>query len=215
MIDQADFLRDKVILAFLADTGCRASELLRIKVENLDLESQVVLIPHLKRGIKKKCPDCGQSCGRSQPYCSKCGCELSYIVAEGIEERNRLINIGAKTCELLREYVEDLKPTNNLIGLTRQRVWQVVRDAGTSIGLKGKVLLNPETGKKHGVHPHSFRDSLAVAWLTYAGTDAGKQKALQDHLGHKSFATTMRYHKLTPAAVKKVSEEVRKQRQFG
>ena len=212
MIDQALYLRNKVILSFYSDTGARCSELLKLKMENLDLENQVVVIPHLKRGIKKKCPGCGRSAGRNTKFCSKCGNDLALISAEGIEERSRLINIGPETTEFLKQYVEGLKPTDNIINLSRQQVYNIVRAAAFSIGIKGRAILNPETGKKHFVHPHGFRDSLAAAWLSYAGSDANKQKALQEHLGHRSFETTMRYNKLTPGKVKEVSDEVRSMR---
>ena len=212
MIGQALYLRDKVILSFLSDSGCRCSELLKLKVENLDLENNVVLIPHLKRGIKKRCPECGRSAGRNTPFCSKCGCDLSKVTAEGIEERSRLINIGPETAQLLEEYTRNFKPSEQVIKLSRQRVYTIVRNAAQAIGIKGKAILNPESGKKHYVHPHNFRDSLAVSWLSIAGSDVGKQKALQEHLGHLKFETTVRYNKLTPAKVKQVSDEVRQMR---
>jgi len=212
MIDQAFYLRNKVILSFYGDTGARVSELLKLKVENLDLENGVVMIRHLKRGVKKRCPDCGRSAGRNTAFCSKCGCDLSRVIPEGIEERSRLINIGSETTELLKKYVEGLNPSDYIIMLTRQQVYNIVRGAGLSIGIKGKVILNPETGKKHYLHPHSFRSSLAVSWLSYAGSDVSKQKALQEHLGHQSFNTTMKYNKLAPAKVKQVSDEVRRAR---
>ena len=212
MIDQALYLRDKVILSFYADTGARVSELLKLKVENLDLENNVVLIPHLKRGIKKRCPDCGRSAGRNTPFCSKCGYNLSKVVAEGIEERSRLINIGPETAKLFKEYTKNLEPSEQIIKLSRQRIHLIVRDAAQAIGIKGKAILNPESGKKHYVHPHSFRDALAVSWLSIAGSDVGKQKALQEHLGHLKFETTIKYNKLSPAKVKQVSDEVRQMR---
>ena len=211
MIDTAPYLRDKVILVFYTDTGCRVSELLALKMEHIDLESGTVMIPHLKRGIKKKCP-CGKSAGRRTRYCSHCGRDLSTVVAEGIEERSRLINIGESTVELLREYTKGMSISENIIKLTRQQVYNIVRDAGLRVGLKGKAILNPETGKKHFVHPHNFRDSLAVSWLAVAGSDVGKQKALQEFLGHKLFETTMRYNKLTPARVRQIGDEVRRLR---
>lgn len=214
IIDGAHYLRDKVILSFLADTGCRVSELINLRVGNLDLDNQVAQILHLKRGVKKKCPNCGKFAGRNTPYCSRCSQDLSNEVAEGIEERKRLINLGPETVELLREYMKGLGLSDRVIELTRQQVYSIVREAGRTIGLEGKVILNPETGKKHYVHPHVFRDSLAVSWLGYAGTDVGKQKALQEHLGHHNFETTMRYYKLQPAQVKQVSDEVRQLR-FG
>lgn len=214
MIDNATYLRDKVILSFYADTGARCSELLRIKPEHIDFDACVVMIPHLKRGIRKFCPKCGHRAGRNTPFCSKCGTSLAKVEAEGIDERNRLINISEGTRDLLKEYIAAAKPTDTVFNLTRQSIYGIVRKAAESVGLTGRALLNPETTKKHYVHPHIFRDSLAVDWLNFSGGDISKQKALQEHLGHQSFDTTMRYHKLTPSAVRKVSDEVTKIR-FG
>ena len=212
MIGQAKNLRDKVILSFYATTGCRCSELLGLKVSDLDLDSHSALIPHLKRGIKKKCPSCNRTAGRNTQFCSKCGLDLSKISAEGIQERSRLINIGPDVSDLLREYTKDMQLDEQIIKLTRQAVYNIVRDAGAKIGLDEKVIRNTDSGKSHYVHPHSFRDALAVSWLGFAGNDVGKQKALQEHLGHARFETTTGYLKLNPGKVKEVSDEVRRLR---
>lgn len=212
MIAWPDNLRDRLILSFYGDTGCRASELLKLKVENLDLENGLVMIPHLKRGIKKKCPSCSRMAGKNTPFCSRCGMDLREVQAEGIEERNRLISIGESTAELFREYTKEMDQDDQIITITRQQIYNLVRAAAAGIGIKGKALTNPETGKKHFPHPHNFRDSLAVSWLAFAGADSGKQKALQEHLGHKNFETTMGYNKLTPGKVQEVSDEVRQMR---
>jgi len=214
MIAATPFHRDKALLAFYADTGCRVSEAVALKVEHIDFVNSQVLIPHLKVGIRKKCSKCGFNAGRNQKYCAKCGTDLSGIQAEGIQERNRLITIGDYGLRLLTELVEGREPEDKVFNISRQWAYYVVRAAAEKIGLVGKCILNPETNQKHHVHPHNFRDSLAVSWLEVAGSNSNKQKALQEHLGHQSFGTTMRYNKLTPAAVKKVGDEVRRAR-FG
>jgi len=214
MLDNAPTLRDKVIISFLADTGCRISELLRLNIGHIDFNQKLVLIPHLKAGLRKRCPSCGKSTGRRQNYCPKCGANISKVVAEGSEERTRLINVGEQTLNLCREYIDRrAKDSEKLIPLTRQMVYSIVRKCAAWAGLDGKTILNPETGQMHYVHPHSFRDSLAVDWLTL--DDSGdSQKLLQDHLGHKRYETTARYFKLTPVHVAKAADEVRRHR-FG
>jgi integrase len=217
MIDSVTNLRDKVVLSFLSDTGVRVSELLALTPADIDLDRQEVMIPHLKRGVKKHCPKCSRTAGRNSKFCAKCGYDLSKIQAEGIEERTRLISIGENLARLILDYLQERSEKamdKPLISLTRQMVYKIVRDAATNYGLAGKIFLNPETGQHHYVHPHDFRSALAVSWLAIAGSDANKQKALQTQLGHKDFATTQRYNKLTPSAVGKIGDEVRKAR-FG
>ncbi len=214
MAGNATCRRDRVIVLFYFDTGCRASELLGITVENCDLESNLIMIPHLKRGIKKHCPICSKIAGKSTKFCSRCGESLLQVQAEGVEDRKRVVNIGAELASELGEYIleENLQATDAIIKLSRQMIYNIIRTLAEKSGLSGKVILNPETGKRHYVHPHSFRDSFAVDWLDVAGDNISKQKALQEALGHQNFNTTMRYEKLTPAKVRQVGEEVRKAR---
>lgn len=214
MISQALNLRDKMIISFLADTGCRVSELLQLNVAQIDFDQKLVLIPHLKVGLRKRCPSCGRSTGRRQNFCPGCGAAISEVVAEGVEKRTRLINVGEQTLNLCREYIDRrVKKSEKLVSLTRQMVYNIVRECAAGAGLDGKIILNPETGQMHYVHPHGFRDSLAVDWLTL--DDSGdSQKLLQGHLGHKRYETTARYFKLQPAAVAKTADEVRRHR-FG
>jgi len=211
MIEAAPCLRDKVIVTFLDDTGCRISELLSLTPEHLDLKNMTVLIPHLKRGVKKQCPSCGRIAGRKTAFCPSCGNDLRMVPTHGIEERSRLISIGPATTEILTEYLKEVKEGESLFKLTRQRVNQILVELAEKTGLKGKCLINPETGKKHRVHPHSFRSSLATDWLGVAGEDITMQKALQEHLGHKHFDTTVGYHKLAITQVHRIRDEIRKQ----
>jgi len=204
--------RDRLILSFLGDSGVRVSELLNLTVDQIDFDTREVLIRHLKRGVKKKCPSCHKTAGGHTGYCSRCGADLSRVEAEGIEERRRIIGLGQDTINLLREHTRGMSDGDRVIALTRQQIYNIVREAAERAGIEGKAILNPDTGRRHFVHPHNFRDSLAVDWLDVAGADLSKQKALQEHLGHKVFDTTMRYKKLNPSTVKKVEDEIRDSR---
>ena len=75
------------------------------------------------------------------------------------------------TLTMLRNYAQGKR--GKLFDLTRQRVWQIVREAGEKIGIKG-------------LHPHTLRDSFAYNWIKSDG-DLTK---LQKQLGHASYATT-------------------------
>lgn len=214
MMNNAQYPRDRIIVAFFRDTGVRVSELTTLKVDDLDLKIGTAEIAHLKRGVKKKCPVCGRQAGGHTQFCSKCGANLSQIEAFGVEDRGRLISLGPELVEMLKEYTRDMQPEDLLIGLTRQQVNNIVKELAEVIGLKGKCMFNPITRKHHYVHPHDFRAALAVSWLDAAKGDGNMQKALQDHLGHSRFDTTMGYVKLNPSAVRATADIVRQAR-FG
>lgn len=216
MINNADNMRDQAILIILSDAGCRVSELLAVTPNDFDFDRQAILIPHLKRGIKKQCPHCHQAAGKATKYCSGCGADISSVSPVGTMEKTRMISIGGFAADKLNEYIRAAKigSDDRVFPISRQMVYKIVRDAAETIGLKGKCFLNTQTNKRHYVHPHDLRTALAVSWLDVAKGDANKQKALQSHLGHQSFVTTMRYSKISPAEVKSVGDEVRKAR-FG
>jgi integrase/recombinase XerD len=57
-------------------------------------------------------------------------------------------------------------------------------------------LVNAETGKVHNVSPHRLRDAFAV--MAVKKNDSGDGiRLLQEHLGHQSITTTMKYRKIS------------------
>jgi integrase/recombinase XerD len=80
-----------------------------------------------------------------------------------------------------------------IFGINRHRAWQIVRNCAERAGLP--ALVNPETGKTHGVSPHRLRDAFAVHAVKLDDSGDGL-RLLQDHLGHASFNTTARYRKI-------------------
>jgi integrase len=211
LLAQTTNLRDRMIVLFYYDTGCRCSELLQITWGNLDLENGTVLISHLKRGVHKICPKCSKRGGKNTAFCPKCGTGLKNVEAVGIKERKRIIDMGADLIQAIKDYTagEEILQDRPLFKISRQAVYAVIRTLADKAGLGGKIMLNPETGKKHYVHPHSFRDALATDWLEFAKTDVNKQQALSRQLGHQDMSTTLKYNKLTPQSISKTREEVR------
>jgi integrase/recombinase XerD len=62
-------------------------------------------------------------------------------------------------------------------------------------------LVNPETGKRHGVSPHRLRDAFAVHAVKLDDSGDGL-RLLQEHLGHVSFNTTAKYRKIAGEELK-------------
>lgn len=113
----------------------------------------------------------------------------------------RLVPLGETAAETLRVYLRDARP--HLAGadgdwifsgpsgkrpLTRQRVFQLVQEAGTRVGLT--------------VHPHQLRHSFATHLVNH---DADL-RSIQVMLGHASLNTTQVYTKVADKRVRDVLE---------
>jgi integrase/recombinase XerD len=100
---------------------------------------------------------------------------------------------------MLKEYINRGGPWSKngkslIFGLTRHRAWQIVRDCAERAGLP--VLVNPESGRVRNVSPHRLRDAFAVHAVKLDDSGDGL-RLLQEHLGHQSIVTTMRYRKVS------------------
>jgi len=195
----ATYLRDKVLIRLLARLGCRISEALALKVEDIDFTQGMVTIEHLKSRIKLNCPQCGAGLGKSYTFCPKCSVRVKEAVAREQEHRRmRAIPLDSDTLAMLRDYIGRGGPVKRagrtlLFGINRHRAWQIVRECADRAGLP--KLVNPETGRVHNVSPHRLRDAFAIHAMRIDDSGDGL-RLLQEHLGHVSFNTTARYRKV-------------------
>ena len=73
----ASNLRDKILIRLLFHLGCRISEVLSLKVEDIDFTRGTVTILHLKRRLKLSCANCGATLGMSHSFCPRCGVKVN------------------------------------------------------------------------------------------------------------------------------------------
>ena len=191
--------RDKLLIRLLAKSGCRVSEALSLEVTDIDAAARTVTIRHLKSRIRLLCPQCGSRLGSGYSFCPKCGAEVREAVRKELEHRRmRTLPIDRDTLQLLLAYIDSeggvCKNGKRLIfGINRHRAWQIVKRCGDVAALPR--LINPETGRIHGVSPHRLRDAFAVHAVRTDDSGDGL-RLLQEHLGHTSFNTTARYRKV-------------------
>jgi len=196
---EATCLRDRLLIRLLFHMGCRISEALALKVEDINFEQGTVTILHLKSHINLSCPNCGARLGQTHRFCPACGEKvISAFPQERQHRRIRILPIDGNTLDMLRDYTRRggpvLRDGQQLIfGINRHRAWQVVRDCAERAGLH--PLVNPETGKMRGISPHRLRDAFAVHAVKLNDSGDGL-RLLQEHLGHVSFNTTARYRKV-------------------
>ena len=199
------YLRDKILIRLLFHLGCRISEALALEVNHIDSDRGTVTIEHLKSRIKLACPKCGARLGKSHTFCPKCGAKVEEAVAKEQEHRRmRTLPLDGDTLEMLKDYIRRGGPvTRNgnklLFGINRHRAWQVVRQCAQRAGLP--LLVNPETGKVHGVSPHKLRDAFAIM-AVQRDDSTDSIRMLQEQLGHVNIGTTMRYRKVAGKELK-------------
>lgn len=159
----ATCFRDRLLIGLLFRLGCRISEALALTVEDIDFARGTVTIQHLKSRLKLSCPKCGVRLGRSHTFCPRCGEKVEEALVQQQEHRRmRMLPTDDSTLKMLKEYIRRGGPVYQkgkrfIFGINRHRAWQVVRECAERAGLPD--LVNPETGKRHGVSPHRLRDA--------------------------------------------------------
>ena len=130
----ASNLRDKILIHLLFRLGCRISEALSIKVDDIDFNQGTVMIIHLKRRLKLSCPNCGTRLGVAHVFCPHCGGKIEKAqIEEQLHRRQRVLPLDSDTLKMLQEYVRRgglvVKDGKRFIfGINRHRSWQVVKE---------------------------------------------------------------------------------------
>lgn len=75
--DAAANLRDKLFIRLLFHLGCRISEALALKVDDIDFKQGTVSIVHLKHPVELSCVNCDARLGASHSFCPKCGAKTN------------------------------------------------------------------------------------------------------------------------------------------
>ncbi len=198
--EAAACVRDRLLIRLLFHLGCRISEALAIRVEDIDFIQGMVTIIHLKTRIRLSCPKCGARLGRRHRFCPECGEEVDEVAMRQQEHRRmRTLPVDGETLEMLRDYIRRDSPVMKggrqlIFGIGRGQAWRVVREAARRAGLPPRV--SAETGRTLGVSPHRRRDAFAVHAVKMDDSGDGL-RLLQEHLGHASFITTAKYRKVS------------------
>jgi integrase/recombinase XerD len=190
--------RDRLLVRLLFHLGCRISEVLAIKLPDIDFEHGTIAIIHLKTRLRLTCAKCKASLARRHQFCPGCGEEIRAIIPRFQEHRRiRVLPVDSASVQLIKAYLHSTFSAcsidTRLLKLNRHRAWQIVRECANRAGIS--PLVNPETDKMRGVSPHRLRDAFSVHAMKL--DDSGDAlRLLQEHLGHTSFNTTARYRKV-------------------
>lgn len=168
-LSTAEGLRDRALLEMLYATGMRVSEAVTVKIAGVNLA-------------------------------------LRYVIAFGKGSKERIVPLGSVAVEYLQRYLEEARNTfltegqtdPGILflalgghGLTRQRVWEIIRRYGSLAGIRKKLS------------PHMLRHSFATHLLDN-GADL---RSVQETLGHADISTTQIYTHLTNKRLRAVYEK--------
>jgi len=155
--------RDVLLVRIPWRTGIRVSELIGLKISDIDFDSRALVIKVQK--MRKK--------------------------GGKVVERKRIVPIDQGTLDMVKQYLEWRKQFpyrgDLLFPITRQRVDQIFWQLGRKAGIK--EIGDPAISKHRNLHPHVLRHSFAI----HCVKKGMSIERLQKILGHASPTTTSVY----------------------
>lgn len=129
---------------------------------------------------------------------------MGFIKVFGKGNKERIIPLGETVIDLLKTYIEDVRPQLlkrqvthmlflNMQGkpLTRQGIWKIIKQTGVNAGIQKRLT------------PHTLRHSFATHLLEN-GADL---RAVQEMLGHSDISTTQLYTHVSKTQIRKMYQQ--------
>lgn len=165
-VEDAVLVRDRALLELMYATGARVSEIVGADVDDMDFDERVIRVTG--KGSKQRLvPVGGYACQALRRYLDQARGVLERRKRSGGAERRALF-LNKRGCRL-----------------SRQSVWEVVRDTGERAHITKPL------------HPHTLRHSFATH-LIQGGADV---RTVQELLGHASVTTTQIYTHVSPESL--------------
>ncbi len=137
MAEAATCVRDELLVRVLFWGGCRISEVLGIKVDDVDPIQGTVTIKHLKTRIKLLCPHCDTRLSRIAKFCPSCGKEVPEPLRKEQEmHRIRTIPLEKRTTDRLVDFIHRDKTQGLIFKIGRMQAQKIVKDCARKAGVE-------------------------------------------------------------------------------
>jgi integrase/recombinase XerD len=180
-------LRNYAMLETLYSAGLRSSELIRLKVEDIDFEQKFITVRKGKYGKPRTVPASNAAFSAIKEY-------LAFSRPALLEKRNReTVRLGfdaglENEAQLTACLFLDIRYGMNL---STQTVESIIKDCARKAGIKKRFI------------PHSFRYACA----THMMRNGADIRFIQEMLGHESLLTTQVYTKVVKGDLKRMMKE--------
>ena len=193
IINATKTTRDKAIIELLAFTGCRRSELVLLRINDINFELGQINMPTVKQEQKSK----------------EDRWKLAYKYARRIPIINNDLKRDLQTLTSELKATRDITPISRLIqsrqakSMTQEMINHIVADAAKRASVK-----SPNPDRKQ-VHTHMFRHTF----VRYALKNGLNFKVVQELLGHSKIETTFNLY--GHPSWEDTKEEVKKMNGYG
>lgn len=200
IINVTETTRDKVIIELLAFTGCRRSELILLRIKDINLDLEQINMPTVKQEPRRNDDEPKTIAQREK---------LAYDYARRIPIINTDLKRDLKTLIAELNATRDVTPTSRLVqsrqanSLTKTMLNIIVAKYAEIADVKSP---NPE---RKQVHPHLFRHTF----VRYAIKKGINPKMIQKMLGHSKIGTT--FDMYGHPTWEDTKEEMSKMKEFG
>lgn len=183
-------MEENVMIMALGLTGCRISEILRIRPVDISVAERWISIPHLKRARKNSCVKAkqpGEAPGTPPEAPPEQLTRRIPLAAPLIPLFTALMEAQGKQPGQRQTAKRRMEASERpLFPFSRMTAFRIVREASMRSGIR--------TQDGRLVHPHALRHTFAIQWIK----GGGKIEMLQRFLGHSDTKTTSIYLQFAP-----------------
>lgn len=133
--------------------------------------------------------------------------EQSYCLAEGKGSKQRMVPLGQRAVEAIREYIKDSRAQLTLTKDPKQTPWLIVSRTGQRLRREAIWELVKRYALRAGIDPETSPHTLRHSFATHLLAGGADLRLIQEMLGHASIETTQIYTQVENSKLKRVHQQ--------
>lgn len=180
---------------FMEDTGCRVTETINVKKEDINFRTKILTVTQPKTERKCKCATWQYKdvytrvrvLVHADKNCDKCH-------GKGKWKKPQRTTFTGRIAKQLEAYCESLQDDEYLFPISRQSLWVWGKKAGENAGID--IFQQKDEKFIEGIFLHLFRQMCALRMLRDGKQDNYKHELVSCKLRHSERIVTDRYTKI-------------------